>query len=85
MGLGGSLLESISGCFGLQVGGLGSNMEAWETLLESIFGLVGVWEAKRQQGRGLEGLGLGQGWLATCKWAQHGPNLNQVGANLGPT
>ena len=36
---------------------LGSKLEAWEALLESILGLAGVWEAKRQQGRGLEGLG----------------------------
>ena len=60
-------------------------MEAWEALLESIVGLVGVWEAKRQQGGRLEGLGLAQGWLGTWKWTQHGPNLGQVGANLGPT
>ena len=39
----------------------------------------------QQQGWGLEGLGLAQGWLGTRKWAQHGPNLSQVGANLGST
>ena len=53
--------------FGLQVGGVGSKLEAWEALLESILGLVGVWEAKRHQGRGLEGLGLAQGWPGTQK------------------
>ena len=38
----------------------------------------------RRQGRGLEGLGLAQGRLGTRIWAQHGPNLSQVGANWGP-
>ena len=56
-----------------------------EALLGSILGLVGVWEADRPQGRGLEELGLAQGRLGTRKWSQHGPNLSQVGANLGPT
>ena len=37
------------------------------------------------QGRGVEGLGLARGWLGIRKWAQHGPNLNQVGANPRPT
>ena len=64
------------GSFGIQVGGLGSKLESWEVLLESILGLVEVWEAKRQQGRVLEGLGLAEGWLG---------NRNQVGTNLGPT
>ena len=40
-------------------------------LLESILGLVGVWEAKRQQGRGLEA--FRGGW---------GP---ANGANMAPT
>ena len=53
--------------------------------MNSILDLVGVWEAKRPQGRGLEGLGLAQGRLGTQKWIQHEPNLSQVGANLGPT
>ena len=60
-------------------------MEVWEVLLSSILDLVGVWEAKRPQGRGLEGLGLAQGRLGTQKWTQHEPSLSQVGANLGPT
>ena len=63
---------------------LGSKWVAWEIVLGVYFGScrtqVGVWEAKRQEGRGLEGLGL-----ETCKWTQHGSNLSQVGANLGPT
>ena len=42
---------------------------------------MGVWEAQRPQGRGLERLGLAQGWLGTRIWSQHGPNLIQVGAN----
>ena len=46
---------------------------------------MGVWEVQRPQGRGLEGLGLAQGRLGTRIWAQHGPNLSQVGINLGPT
>ena len=41
---------------------------------------VGVWEAQRD----LEGLGFAQGRLGTQKWAQHGLNLSQVGANLVP-
>ena len=45
---------------------------------------IGTWEAQRPQGRGLEELGLAQGRLGTRIWAQHGPNLSQVGANLGP-
>ena len=45
---------------------------------------MGVWEVQRPQGRGLEGLGLAQGRLGTRIWAQHGPNLSQVGVNLGP-
>ena len=36
-------------------------LETWEVLLETILGLVGVWEAKRLQGRGLEGFGVGPG------------------------
>ena len=78
-------MESNLGHFGLQVEGLGSKLEAWEALLESILDLVGVWEAKRQQGRGLEGIGLAQGWLGTWNWGQQGPSLSQVGANLQPT
>ena len=61
-GVGGSFLKSMLGYFELHVRGVGSKLEAWEVFLESILGLV---EAKRQQGRGLEGLGLAQGW--------HGP------------
>ena len=87
-GLGGSFLESILRYFGLQVGGLGSKLEAWEALLESILSLVGVWEAKRQQGRGLEGLGLAQEWLGTCKWGQLDPSWSPLGhkleAHFGP-
>ena len=67
--------------FRVKVGGV---LEAWEALLESILGLVVVWEAKRHQGRSLEGLGLAHRQLGTRKWVQHGPNLSQVGANLGP-
>ena len=66
-------------------GGLRSKLEVWEVLLNSILDLVEVWEAKRPQGRGLEGLGLAQGRLGTQKWTQHEPSLIQVGANLGPT
>ena len=36
-------------------------------------------------GRDLEGFGLAQGRLGARIWWQHGPNLSQVGANLGPT
>ena len=42
-------------------------------------------EAKRQQGRGLEGLGLAQRRLGTRKWVLHGTNWIQIGINLGPT
>ena len=56
--------------FGVYVGSCGAQMEAWE--------------AQRLQGGGLEGLGLAQGRLGTRIWAQHEPNVSQVGANLGP-
>ena len=46
---------------------------------------IGVWEVQRLHGRGLEELGLAQERLGTRKWAQHGPNLSQVGANLRRT
>ena len=64
---------------------LGSKLEAWEVLLVPILSLVGVWEAKRQQGSDLNAFRLAQGWLGTPKWGQHGSNLSQVGTNLGPT
>ena len=78
-------MESILLYFGLQVEGLWSKLEAWEAVLETILGFVGVWEAKRQQGRGLEGLGLAQGWLGTRKWAQLEPSWSQLGFNMDPT
>ena len=54
---------------------LGSKLEAWEGFLESILGLLGVWEAMRQQGRGLEGLGLPQG--SRGGWGPgNGPNMS---------
>ena len=97
--LGGSLLDSIFGCYGLQVGGSGSKLEVWEALLGSILGPVGVWEAKRTQRRGLERLGLAQGWLGPANgpnmdstlakleptWVQHGSNLSLIEANLDPS
>ena len=79
---------AMLGSFGVQVGGCGGL--SWRFV--SLFGVylgscraqMGVWEVQRPQGRGLEGLGLAQGRLGTRIWAQHGPNLSQVGANLGP-
>ena len=79
---------AMLGSFEVQVGGCGGlSWRFW-----SLFGVhvgscraeMGVWEAQRPQGRGWEGLGLAQGWLGTRIWAQHGPNLSHVGANLGP-
>ena len=55
------------GVFWVPSWGFRSKSEGWETLLESILGLAGVWEAKRQQGTGLEVFRLVQGWLGTCK------------------
>ena len=80
----GAMLRSL----GVQVGGCGDL--SWR--FGSLFGVyvgscraqMGVGEVQRPQGRGLEGLGLAQGRLGTRIWAQHGPNLSQVGANLGP-
>ena len=74
--------------FGVQVGGCKDL--SWR--FGSLFGVyVGsckaqmeVWEVQRPQGKGLERLGLAQGQQGTRIWAQHGPNLNQVGTNLGP-
>ena len=63
-------------------------MEAWEALLESILGLVGAWEAKRQQGKGSGRAWVGPGAAGdpqmdpTC--AQLEPNWSQLGANMGP-
>ena len=65
-----------------------SKLEVWEPFwvyVGSCRAQMGVWEVQRPQGMGLEGLGLTQGRLGTRIWAQHGPNLRQVGANLGPT
>ena len=79
---------AMLGSFGFQVGGSGGlSWRFW-----SLFGLyvgscraqMGVWQAQRPQGRGLEELGLAQGRRGTRFWAQHGPNLSHVGTNLGP-
>ena len=79
--------DAMLGSFEVQVGGCGGlSWRFW-----SLFGVyvgscraqMGVWEVQRPQGS-LEGLGLAQGRLGTWIWAQHGPNLSQVGANLGP-
>ena len=79
---------AMLGSFEVQVGGLrGPSWRFW-----SLFGVyvgscraqMGVWEVQRLQGRGWEGLGLGQGRLGIRIWVQHGPNLRQVGANLRP-
>ena len=81
-------LGAMLGSFGIQVGGCGGL--SWR--FGSLFGVyvgscraqMGVWKVHRPQGRGLEGLGLAQGWLGTRIWTQPGSNLRQVGANLGP-
>ena len=70
----GAMLES----FGVQIGGCGGL--SWRFV--SLFGVyvgscraqMGVWEVQRPQGKGLEGLGLAQGWLGTGS-----------GPNMGPT
>ena len=46
---------------------------------------MGVWEAQRPQGRGLDGLGLAQGQLGTRQWTQHGLYLSQVGSKFAPS
>ena len=77
---------AMLGSFEVQVGDLGGL--SWR--FGSLFGVyvdscrtqMGVWEAHRPQGKGLEGLGLAQWRLRTRIWAQHGSNLRQVGANL---
>ena len=87
-GPGKMLCGATLGSFEVQVGDLGGL--SW--MFGSLFGIyvgscraqIGTWEAQRPQGRGLEELGLAQGRLGTRIWAQHGPNLSQVGANLGP-
>ena len=80
---------AMLGSFGIQVGGFGG--PSWR--FGSLFGVyvgacrpqMGVWQAQRPQARGFQGLGLVQGRLGTWIWAQHGSNLSQVGANLGPS
>ena len=80
----GAMLRS----FGVQVGSCGGLSGRFGSLFGVYVGScraqIGVWEVQRPQGRGLEGLGLAQGRLGTWIWVQHGPNLRQVGANLGP-
>ena len=76
------------GSFGVQVGGSGG--PSWRfgwlfgVYVESSRAQMGVWEVQRLQERGLEGLGLVQERLGTWIWAQHGLDMSQVGANLGP-
>ena len=78
---------AMLGSFGVQVGSCGGLNWRFGNLfgvyVSSCRAQIGVWEVQRPQGRGLEWLGLAQGRLGTRIWAQHGPNLSQVGANLG--
>ena len=82
------LPEAMLVSFGAQVAGFGGL--SWR--FGWLFGLyvgscgaqMGVWEAQRLQGGGLEGLGLAQGRLGTRIWVQHGPNSRHVGTNFGP-
>ena len=87
--LGKVLFGAMLGCFGVQVGGLGGPSWRFGWLFGVYVGScraqMGVWEVQRLQGRGLEGLGLAQGWLGTQIWVQHGSNLRQVECNLGPS
>ena len=82
------LFGAMLKCLGVQVGSLGGPSWRFGWLFRIYVGScraqMGVWEVQRLQGRGLEWLGLAQGQLGTRIWAQHGPNLRQVGANLGP-
>ena len=82
------IFGAMLGSFWVQVGGCGGLSRRFGSLFGVYVGScraqMGVWEVQRPQGRGLEGLGLAQGRLGTRIWAQHGPNLSQVGANLGP-
>ena len=49
--MGGAFLGSILGCFGLQVGGLGSKLEVLDAFLGSNLGLVGrQWGFGRPRG-----------------------------------
>ena len=81
-------IGALLGYFGVQVGGCGGlSRRFWsffKVYVESCKAEIGVREAQRPQGRGWEGLGLAQGRLGTRICVQHGPNLRQVGANLGP-
>ena len=75
--------------FGVQVGGLGDlkgtsqapnpAAQAWRTGSSLLNGFL------KGLGRDLEGFGLAQGRLGARIRGQHGPNLRQLGANLGPT
>ena len=83
------LLESFLRCFGLQVGGLGSKLEAWEALLASILDLLGVWEAKGAPGKGSRrawvGPGVAGGPDLGPTWPQLEPSWSHVGAIMVPT
>ena len=74
---------AMLGSLGVQVGGCGGLSWRFGSLFEVYVGScraqMGVWEAQRPQGMGLEGLGLAQRRLGST-WTQ----LEQVGANLGP-
>ena len=84
---------AMLGSFGLQLGGSGGlSFRFW-----SLFGVyvgscraqMGVWQAQRPQGRGLEGLGLAQGRLGTRIWGptlgQLEPSWSQLGSSMDPT
>ena len=76
MGLGGRLLESILKCFGLQVEGLGSKLEAWEVLLEFILGLVGRKSGFGRPRGNREGVWKGLGWPRGGWGPANKPNMD---------
>ena len=75
--------------FGIQVGGCGGLSCRFGNLFGVYVGScraqMGVWEGQRPQGRGLEELGVAQGWDPDLglTWPQLEASWSQLGASMG--
>ena len=61
------------------------NLEVWDALLRSIWGLVGVWKTKRPQENVLRGFGLAQDRLRGGWGTGIGRNITPTSAKLEPS